>query len=102
MGERAYFAKVLGYEGQAARPYSNLLISAWMAASGRRPTISTTFLPSLNRIMVGTAWMPYCSGESGLESMSHLRTLILPSFLRATSSTMGPRALQGPHHSAQK
>ena len=46
--------------------------------------------------------MPYFAAISLLESTSILQTFICSEYSEATSSTVGPSCLHGPHHSAQK
>jgi len=55
----------------------------------------------MNRI-VGIDLTPYFIDISGLWSTFTFPIAALPSYSVASSSTIGPMSLHGPHHSAQK
>src|SRR6185312_10107871 len=66
------------------------------------PTIRSSSLPPLKRIMVGMLLIPYCPETCGLSSTFSFTMVALPAYFSATATSVGARARHGPHHSAQK
>lgn len=67
------------------------------------PIICCIGWPCLNRINVGTLIIWYCAGVDSFSSTSSLPIFTAwPLYSPASSSTIGPSNLQGPHQLAQK
>lgn len=66
------------------------------------PTIVSTALPPLKRIIVGMARIPCWAATASWSSMFTFPMATLLPISVASSSRMGAIALQGPHQGAQK
>src|ERR1700722_2949382 len=75
---------------------------ACSACFGTAPTLVAVSWPFLNNIRVGMLRMPYLLGVIGFSSRFILAIVSCPCISVASSSSMGPIILHGPHHSAQK
>lgn len=73
-----------------------------MSDLGTAPTSLSFIWPSLKKRRVGMLLIPNWAAISSQSSTLHFATMALPSYSEATSSTVGARARQGPHHVAQK
>src|SRR5580765_2327285 len=66
------------------------------------PTTDSTTWPPLKIKMVGMPRIWNLNEMFGFSSTLSLPTVTLPAYSVASASTVGPRRLHGPHHSAQK
>jgi len=77
-------------------------ILAAMACFDCMPTMRSTSRPSLKKSSVGMPATWYLVAMAGLFCTSSLSVFSLPSYSSAMASTVGARALHGPHHSAHR
>lgn len=89
MGLQDGFHCFARFEFPVEFPFGDGFNLARIALALAVPTIFTLTAPLMNRIKVGTDWMPYKAPRSGLSSTSTLNTLALPLQAPATSSSTG-------------
>ena len=68
----------------------------------QRPMILSASQPFFSMTTVGMLETWNCSAVLGFSSTSSLAMRAFPAYSLASSSIVGARALQGPHHPAQK
>src|SRR5262249_14841088 len=87
---------------RAASVSSTLSTHWYSAVLGSAPILVAATWPFLNSIKVGMPRTPYFDGTIGFSSILILATVSLPCISPDICSRIGPIALHGPHHSAQK
>jgi hypothetical protein len=108
--QRSLGLRVAGVELESAAPAASSSASEGTIPSRKRsisgggsaPANSETTRPSLKALTAGIPRIPKRADSAGLASTSSLASSTFSARAATARSSAGPRALQGPHHSAQK